>query len=279
MGIIEAITMPFVFRSLVGLLFTSLVASSVGPTLVARGITFLAEEVAHAALGGAALGILLASLYPQLHIDPLIFAFLFGGLSGVITAFVGEKGEIEKMESAIGVSLAMSMSLAVLFLGMISSELLPRVWGYLVGDILLLSDSDLTLLGLATIATVVPYMLFSREYAYIAFDIEGAEALGLNAKVYHYLSIITSALGVVVATKALGAILIYAFLIAPAATANELAKSFRGVSLLTLLLVIVSGVIGISSSLTLNLPPSGIIGLLTSTTYLGVVIYKRLSER
>lgn len=278
MVIVEILTAPYVIRALIGLCLTSLVASSVGPTLVVRGITFLAEEAAHAALGGAALGILISTLYPNFPIDPLLFAFLFGGISGVITAFVGEKGEIEKMESAIGVSLAMSMSLAVLFLGMVSSEFLPRVWGYLIGDILLLSDRDLLLLGIATIITVIPYMLFSREYAYIAFDIEGAEALGLNTKIYHYLSIVTSAIGVVVATKALGAILIYAFLIAPAATANEFAKSFRGVAVITLILVGLSGLAGLFSSFTLNLPPSGITGLFTSTMYLGVVVYKRLKE-
>jgi len=266
---------PFFIRALIGTLLSALVASSVGPLLVSRGITFLAAEVSHAALGGAALGVLLDSLGLIRNVDPLIFAFTFGLISGLITAYAGEKGVIEKMESAIGVALAMSMSLAVLFLGMIRSEYMPKVWGYLIGDLLLLTNWDLTSLGIATLITVTSYMMFHREFMYIAFDMEGAEALGLRVKIYHYLSIMIASLGVVVATKALGAILVYAFMIAPAAAANEISKTTSQLSMLTLMIVVVSGTVGLFSSFYMDFPPSGIIGLLTTTSYIIALISKR----
>ncbi len=275
---LEIMGSPFIVNALIGIIIASFVSAAIGHILTSRGITFLSAEVAHAALGGAAFGVLLQTL-GIIWFEPLYGAFLFGVVSALITAYAGLRGSREQMEAAIGVSLAMSMALAVVFLGYIRSEDMPKVWGYLVGDILLLTVDDLLFLGSLAILVGFFYILFRRELLYIAFDIESAEALGIKVKFYHYLSILLAAIGVIVTTKALGAILVYAFIIAPAAAANEIAKKTSQIPLITLAIALFSGMIGLTLTFTVNIPASGTIGILASIAYLMAITYSRLRRK
>ncbi|HDD67670.1 MAG TPA: hypothetical protein ENG31_03520, partial [Candidatus Thorarchaeota archaeon] len=57
--IIQFLTTPLVMRAMIGALLIAIVASASGSFLVFRGLSFMTSGVAHAALGGAALGLFL----------------------------------------------------------------------------------------------------------------------------------------------------------------------------------------------------------------------------
>ncbi len=270
--LLNLILNPFFIRALVGLILVAIASSCIGPILNSRGMAFLTAEVAHATLGGAALGILLHEYIST--IDPLIIALLFGVLSGLLAGYAGKTGIPEELETAIGVTLAFAMSIAVLLLAIIPSEDIPLVWGYLLGDILLLSDSDLIILSVIVVITVVIYLLFYREFIYIAFDIDGAEALGLNTRLYHYLSIFISSLAIVAATKAIGSIMVYAFMIAPPSIALVFCRRISTSTIISFIIIMVTGLIGLTSSFVINIAPSGLIGILICILYLISVTFR-----
>lgn len=274
MNILLIFSSPFFIRALVGLVLTALASAAVGPIITGRGMSFLTAEVAHAALGGAALGVFIDELLGGFP-DPLYIAILFGIASGLLAGYGGKTGIPERLEVAIGVSMAISMSIAVFFLGIIPSQDIPKVWGYLLGDILLLSQSDVIILSIGVIITLALYLVFYREFLYIALDMEGAEAMGFNVKFYHYLSIFIASLAIVVATKAIGSIMVYAVIIAPPAIATVLSKNFMFASIISFLIVLFTGVIGLFTSFIFNVSPSGVIGLIISSIYLLIIIYKR----
>lgn len=259
---------PFILRAIIGIVLASLSAATMGSFTVVRGISFLTAEVAHAALGGAALGVFLQSSGILPTINPFHIAVLFAVVTAIFTGYAGEKGYIIKMETAIGVVFAISMSLAVTLMGLIPSEKLPEVWGYLIGDVLLLTNEDIIILAIITAITVILTTLFCREFSYISFDMEGAEALGLNVKAYHYLMLTLASLAIVTTTKTVGSILVYAFMVAPAATALEIAKDLPSIVIISLILSATCGIIGLTISLIVNIAPSGITGLLLSAIYL-----------
>jgi len=270
---------PFLLRAIIGVVLASFASATMGSFTVLRGISFLTAEVAHAALGGAALGVFLQSTGIAPWIDPFYVATIFAVATAIFTGYAGEKGYTIKMETAIGVAFAVSMSLAVTMMGLIPSEKLPKIWGYLIGDILLLTYEDITSLLIITTVVVILTTLFCREFAYISFDIEGAAASGLNVRAYHYAMIILAALAIVVSTKTVGSILVYAFMVAPAATALELASDIPSVMIISLLLSLVCGLSGIALSLTVNLAPSGITGLILSAIYLITIILLPLIKK
>ncbi|MHA1480981.1 MAG: metal ABC transporter permease [Candidatus Thorarchaeota archaeon] len=278
-ALLEILAAPFVQRALLGAFLVAVVAATSGTFLVFRGLSFMTSGVAHAALGGAALGLFLQHSGIAPWFDPILGALLFSVFVAVVTGYAGEKGIAQKMEVAVGVSFALSMSIAVLLMYYIPPTEVPQIWGYLIGDILLLDNLDLTLLGITAASLVFITILFNKEFVYVSVDMEGATAHGMNARAYHYLMLITSALAIAFATKAVGAILVYAIMVAPAAASNELVKSLVGVMLSVFCIALIAELLGIAASFTIQASPSAIAGIIAALSYVIAIQIKRIRER
>jgi ABC-type Mn2+/Zn2+ transport system permease subunit len=273
------LTSPFLQRALIAAFLVALIAAASGTFLVFRGLSFMAAGVAHAALGGAALGIFLQESGLVPWFDPTLGALLFSVLVAAFTGYAGESGITQKMEVAVGVSFALSMSLAVFLMYYIPPYRVPQIWGYLVGDILLLNDFDIIMLTSTAILLGVITLMFNKEFVYVSVDMEGSVAHGMNARVYHYLMLVVSALAIAIATKAVGAILVYAILVAPAAASNELVKSVRGVIFLVFLIALVSEIVGLATSFIVYVSPSAIAGILAALSYVLALQIRRMRDR
>jgi ABC-type Mn2+/Zn2+ transport system permease subunit len=270
---------PFIQRALLGALLIAIIAAASGTFLVFRGLSFMASGVAHAALGGTALGIFLQSSGLVPWFDPIMGALLFSVLVAAFTGYAGESGITQKMEVAVGVSFALSMSIAVFLMYYIPPYKVPQIWGYLIGDILLLNDFDIIMLGSTTLLLAVITLMFNKEFVYVSVDMEGSTAHGMNARAYHYLMLIISALAIALATKAVGAILVYAIMVAPAAASNELVKSVRGVIFSVFLIALVAELVGLATSFVVFVSPSAIAGILAALSYILALQVKRVKER
>jgi ABC-type Mn2+/Zn2+ transport system permease subunit len=273
------ISSPFIQRALLAAVLVAVIAAASGTFLVFRGLSFMASGVAHAALGGTALGIFLQESGIVPWFDPILGALLFSVLVAVFTGYAGESGITQKMEVAVGVSFALSMSLAVFLMYYIPPYRVPQIWGYLVGDILLLNDLDIIMLVSTAILLGVITLMFNKEFVYVSVDMEGSVAHGMNARLYHYLMLIVSALAIAIATKAVGAILVYAILVAPAAASSELVKSVRGVIFSVFLIALIAEIIGLASSFVVYVSPSAIAGILAALAYVLALQIKRVRER
>ncbi|MHA1905058.1 MAG: metal ABC transporter permease [Candidatus Thorarchaeota archaeon] len=270
---------PFLIRALIGALMIAIIASTSGTFLVFRGLSFMSSGVAHAALGGASLGLFLQSTGIAPWFDPVIGALIFSIFVALITGYAGETGITEKMEVAVGVSFALSMSLAVFLMYYIPPVQVPQIWGYLIGDLLLLNNFDILMLSGSAVLTLFIVVIFNKEFVYVSVDMEGSIAHGLNARAYHYLMLIMSALAIALATKAVGAILVYAIMVAPAAASNEIFNSVKRIVIAVFLIAIVSELVGIVVSLTIRASPSAIAGILAALSYIVALQIKRIRER
>ncbi len=270
---------PFLIRALIGALMIAIIASTSGTFLVFRGLSFMSSGVAHAALGGASLGLFLQSTGIAPWFDPVIGALIFSVFVALITGYAGETGITEKMEVAVGVSFALSMSLAVFLMYYIPPVQVPQIWGYLIGDLLLLNNFDIMMLSGSAALTLFVVIIFNKEFVYVSVDMEGSIAHGLNARAYHYLMLIMSALAIALATKAVGAILVYAIMVAPAAASNEIFNSVKRIVIAVFLIAIVSEFVGIMVSLTIRASPSAIAGILAALSYIVALQIKRIRER
>jgi ABC-type Mn2+/Zn2+ transport system permease subunit len=270
---------PFLQRALLAAVLIAIVAAASGTFLVFRGLSFMASGVAHAALGGTALGIFLQDSGLAPWFDPILGALLFSVLVAVFTGYAGESGITQKMEVAVGVSFALSMSIAVFLMYYIPPYRVPQIWGYLIGDILLLNNLDVIMLASTALLLGFITLMFNKEFVYVSVDMEGSVAHGMNARAYHYLMLIVSALAIALATKAVGAILVYAVMVAPAAASNELVKSVRGVIFSVFIIALLAEIVGIATSFVVFVSPSAIAGILAAFSYLLALQIKRVRER
>ncbi len=278
-AMIDIIIPPFLMRAVIGAVLIAVVASTSGTFLVFRGLSFMASGVAHAALGGAALGLFLQYSGIAPWFDPILGALLFSVFVALVTGYAGESGITERMEVAVGVSFALSMSIAVFLMYYIPPTQVPQIWGYLIGDILLLLDFDIVMLAGTALLVLIVTLMFNKEFVYVSVDMEGSLAHGLNARAYHYLMLIVFALAIALATKAVGAILVYAIMVAPAAASNELVRSVRGVIVAVFCIALLSELTGLAASFAFRASPSAIAGILAALSYVVALQIKKMHER
>jgi len=266
---------PFIIRAVIAVFIISLNAAITGTFTVFRNVSFLVAGTAHAALAGAALAIVLEEFGFNMPI--LVGGIIFAVFAAVIASYASGRGKVGKQEdtnTAIAISFALSMSLAVLFISMVR-EYAARVWGLLIGDLFLLSYSDLKAMLIATLFVIFVTILFYRVFLYISFDVEAAIASGIKVDIYDYLLLSTIAISVVVIMGGVGAILVFAMFVAPSAIATRFSNSISRVFLLSFLISFASGLLGIALSFILPFSPGAIAGVVVSSTYFISAFVKR----
>jgi ABC-type Mn2+/Zn2+ transport system permease subunit len=269
------LTSPILQRALLASVLVAIIAATTGTFMVFRGLSFLTAGVAHAALGGVALALFLQTTGIAPWFDPILGAVFFAVFVACMTAYAGERGLAQKMEVAVGVSFALSMSIAVLLMYYLPSTMIPIIWGYLVGDLLLLDSLDIVLLLGVALSLVILFILFKKEFVYVSIDMEGSTAHGMNARGYNYLMLIFAAIAIALTIKAVGAILVYAILIAPAAASNEIMKTVNNVIISTFIIALAALFLGLTGSFAILASPSAIAGIIAALSYIIAIQVKQ----
>lgn len=263
---------PFILRAILGILFAS-ISTPILVIMLLRGSLYITPEISHAALGGAALGVLIQMRF-QIISDPFPIVILFCVATAIFISYAGRRGQ-----QALGTMLSVALAISVALYAVIRSCYLPvekrtLVDGYLISDLLLLSDTGVLGLAIAsTIATIIT-LVFYREFIYICFDMDTAETLGLRVELYDLLLFSTAALAAAVITRAIGVLLAVTLLILPVAASSILTKDVNKMIIISFIMAILSGVIGIALSLQYNIPTSGAIAITATVLFLLIYLAK-----
>lgn len=205
-------------RAFVGVSLIAALSGIIGTFIMLKGLAFIGDAIAHAAFGGLVVAMLLG--WP-LQLGALIFGL---GTAGLLTA-MGRK-----------TTLRADTSLAILFtgafaLGVLGLATRPNFAGdlsaLLVGSVLAIRPVDIYWIIAAVVLTGFIMAGAFRHLVYISFDPSGAEAGGIPVAGLQLVLLALVALTVVVSLQAVGAVLVVALLITPAATASLFAKQIE----------------------------------------------------
>ncbi|MGQ9596450.1 MAG: metal ABC transporter permease [Thermoproteota archaeon] len=267
---------PFVFRAILGIIFASF-AAPISVIMLLRGALYIAPEISHAALGGAAVGVLIQMFFPEL-VDPFVFVMIFCIATSILVSRMGKSSQ-QALGMMLSVSLAISVTLYAIIRGYLPIDRKIMVDGYLVSDLLLLSDIDVLCLALAsTIAVIITAILY-REFVYMCFDMETMESFGLRVGLYDMLLFATSAMTVAVIARTMGVLLSVTFLVIPAAASRLLTRRISNMLTISFMIAVFSGLGGIALSLLCNIPTSGAIALLSILLFLSTYMLNRFLKK
>ncbi len=255
----EFLSSPLILRALLALIISSIMTAVIGTFTVLRGLSTMGAAIAHASLAGAVLGVIIG-------IEPVLGALLLSILFALATAYVGEEGR-GRMDILLGVSFGFSTSIAILFISMLSAYTVAA-WSFLIGDVLGVTEGELAILLAFTIASICLVIVFYKEFKFITFDEEGAEAMGLRVRFIHYFMILLISVATVVALRVVGSILTVVMLVAPAAAAYEFSHSLERMIILSVFIAVISSLSGFFISIRANVATSAVIGVITSLTFL-----------
>jgi ABC-type Mn2+/Zn2+ transport system permease subunit len=149
----------------------------------------------------------------------------------------------------------------------------------LFGTLLGLDTSDLALSAGCAVAALLATLAFGRVWAAVGFDPEAAGALGLRTRWADAGLLVLVALAAVAAIPAVGALLVSAVFILPAASARLLARSVHGLMALAVALALAEGVVGLYLAYWLDAPPGPPIAVLGAVTYVVLALGASLAAR
>lgn len=213
-ALIELVTEPFAFafmrNALMAGLLTVVASSLIGTWVVMRGMAFMGDALAHGVLPGIAI------------------AFIFGGsllLGGAISAAVMIAGvSLASARSRLGEDTAIGL----LFVGMLAAgvAIISKRGAYagdlttiLFGDPIGVTRSDLRTTAIAAVVTIVLTVVLYRPFLALSFSRDKAQVLGLHPQLAHLAMLGLVALVVVTSFRTVGTLLVFAFIVAPPATA------------------------------------------------------------
>jgi zinc transport system permease protein len=253
----DALTYPFMQRALAAGVLVGGLASYYGVFVVQRRLSFLGVGLAHAAFGGVALGLLVGA-------EPLAVAAPFTVATALAIHVTSARGAVSG-DTAVGIFFAVAIALGVVFLAL-RQTYAADAFAYLFGSILAVEALDLWLMGALALLTVALAPLWGR-WAYATFDRDLARADGLPVARDDALLVVLVACTVVAAVKLVGAVLVAAFLVIPAATARLGAASFGGMTQAAVALGVSGAVVGLAVSYALDWPSGATIILVQAAVF------------
>jgi ABC-type Mn2+/Zn2+ transport system permease subunit len=259
----EMFSYGFMQRAFLASFLIGLACSVIGVFVVLKGLSFIGAGTSHAAFAGVAFAFLIGA-------PPLLMAVLFGLSTVWITGFLQQKGKM-KPDVSIGIFYTLTMALAILFIGLMKVYN-PEVYGYLFGSILSVTSFDLKVILVLSLAILATIFLFFKEFHFISFDQEMAEASGIPARNLSFLLLNLISLTIVISLKAVGAILVFALLVIPAAAAEQWATNMRSMMTYSILIGIFSSWVGVMLSYWFNLPSGSTIVLLATFIFFVAVL-------
>ncbi|SEG84873.1 metal ABC transporter permease [Marinobacterium lutimaris] len=245
-----------------------------GTLVVVKRHAFFSEAVGHSAMTGVAIGILLGEPYSGPYGALFGYCLLFGLGLNYLRNRTGLSAD-----TLIGVFLSMSLALgaAVLLVlaGRINVHILENV---LFGSILTVSGVDIALLAVVALLVTVPMLLFYNRFMLASFNPALAQVRQVPVKALDYLFVVLVTLVTVASVKVIGAILVGALLVIPAAAAKILATSlsrFVGLSMLFSLIATLCGIL-IPMEMELPIPSGAAIILVAGSLFLLSVLARSL---
>jgi len=266
----ELLQLPFMQRALLAGLVLGVLLSFLGIFVTLRRMAFFSDGIAHAALAGAAIGLLTRS-------DPLVTALLFSAMLAVLIFFL-EKMSHLPIDSIIGIMFTSSMALGVVLISL-RRGYQPELIGYLFGNILAIRARDLLLIVVLGAAILAFLSIHKRKLTLLALDREMACMAGINPNLYELLLYIMLSCALVLGIRVLGIVLVSAILIIPVSTARLFSRSFKVLTWWTLLIAEFTVLAGIILSYFLDLPTGAVIVLTGSALFSLAFIASSLRRR
>jgi ABC-type Mn2+/Zn2+ transport system permease subunit len=227
-------------NALAAVLLTVVCTSLVGTWVVLRGMSFLGDALAHGVLPGIAIAFVLGH---NTTVGAFVAALaMVGGINVVRSASPLPD------DTSIGILFVGFLSVAVVIMSSERSTYTGDLNRFLFGSITGVDGADLTRQIVASAVTLVGVTVFYRAFLVSTFDERQATMLGLRPRLAHIGLLVLIAVAIVSSFSTVGNLLVFAFLVAPPATATLFASRVP---------LVMVGAVGVGAA-------SGVVGLLVS---------------
>lgn len=223
-----------------------LLGGLVGTFVVRRDLAFAVHGISELSFAGAAFALLLGA--------DVVTGSLVGSVAAALTiGLMG--GRARSKNSIIGVLMPFGLGLGILFLSLYQGRSANK-FGLLTGQIVAVDTVELQVLAAAALAVIAVLIVVWRPLGFASVDAEMAQARGVPVRFLGILFMVVLGVSVALSIQVVGALLVLALLITPAAAAQKVTASPMLAVILSVIFAEIATVGGILLSLGGRIPIS-----------------------
>ncbi|MGG6295614.1 metal ABC transporter permease [Leptolyngbya sp. AN02str] len=243
--ITELFQLPFMQRALIGGMLTGLMGGLMGSFTILRQLSFFSDALGHSALLGIGIGLLLG-------LDPSWVLLPFAVIFALAVAYFLERTQLWT-DALLNIVYSSSLAVGIILLSF-RDEYQGGIGNLLFGDILAVRTSDL-IFGSVLLGVCGLFLsLTLRSQILMTLNEPMAIARGVSVSFHRTAFIVLLSLVVGISIKAIGVLLVSAFVVIPACAARLLSRTFSNYVVLSAGLGALSAVVGMLISAAFNLP-------------------------
>jgi zinc transport system permease protein len=243
--VIELFQLPFMQRALMSGVLTGIMGGTLGSFTILRQLSFFSDALGHSALLGISIGF-------WLGINPSLVLLPFAVIFALVVSYLLERTRLWT-DALLNIIYSSSLAIAIIILSFVG-QYKGGLNNLLFGDILAVQELDLVLSGVLLIVCVLFIGLTLRTQMLLTLNEPLAIARGISVSTHRTIFIILLSLVVGISIKAIGVLLISAFVVIPACAAQLPSRTFTSYILLSAGLGALSAVLGMVISAWFNLP-------------------------
>ncbi len=267
-NLVSLLEYPFMQRAIAEAVLMGMLGGMLGSFVTLRQLSFFSHAVGHAALVGVALGVLL-------QVNPTWMLLPFTLIFGVIVLYFIDKTDLAS-DSVLSIVLSGALAIGLILTSLIKGYR-GNLMAVLFGDILALDTTDLILTLLVLVGSCMFLLSTLQQQILLTLNPDVAQVQGIPVQLYRYAFVVLLSLAVAVAIKAVGVLLVNAFLVIPASTAKLMSHQFSRFLVTSVIVGAISSITGIIVSGLFNLASGPSIVLVQFLLFLTVFIWFKLT--
>ncbi len=233
-----------------------------GVYIVLRGMSYIGHGLSHAIFGGAVVSFVMQWNF-------YLGAGLWGFLSAVLINQTARRTRIGA-DAAIGVITTASFAVGVALISRYR-RFTQSFDAALFGNILGVTWADVLVIGAVTLLVMAAIFFAYKQLLFTTFDTDVARVYGVRTEWMDALFSLMLAAAIIASMQVMGVTLIAAALVIPAITARLLTDSFHRMTILSVAIGALSGVLGMYLSYYVDVASGATIVLLQSAIF-GIVL-------
>lgn len=249
---------PLVANSLFAGALLALIGGLVGVFVMNRELSFAVHGISELSFAGA-------SIFLLIGLDVVAGSVVGSLVAAAIIAFLGDKAK--DRNSIVAVLMPFGLGLGILALALYPGRAANK-FGLLTGQIVAVDDPKLVSMAVIALIVVGAVLLIWRPLSFASLDPEVAQARGVRVKLLGIVFVMLLGLAVAAAVQVVGALLVLAILVTPAAAALRLSSSQLWVPVLSVLFASIAMLGGILLALGGGLPISPYVTTISFLIYL-----------
>lgn len=267
MTLLHFLNYSFIQRAYLAGSFIAVLCAMLGLFLVLRKLSLIGDGLSHVSFGAIALGLSLG-IYPFYVAIPVVMA------GSYLILKLTEKAKVYG-DAAIGIVSSIGIASGVILAGL-SKGFNVDLFSYLFGNILAISNQEVYLaVGLSLVVLLIIILLYNDLFS-ATFDEEYSKITGIKVDRINLVLTLLTAVTVVLAIKVIGIMLVSALLILPAVTSLQIAKGFKGAMFISVLVAVISVLIGITVSFFLDVTAGATIIMCNFAFFVIALAFKNL---